>query len=63
MKQKEQIKPLTEVQATKVAWCLLVEELIAQGVLNPKGLLERIDEVSWLDDSDELDFFRRTVQE
>ena len=50
-------EPMNEILASKVAWCLLVEELAEQGIIKPKALAARIDEVKWKDENDELSFF------
>ena len=54
----EQVKkPMNEILASKVAWCLLVEELVENGIINPKKLAARIEEIKWMDENDELSFF------
>lgn len=50
-------EPMSEVLASKVAWCLLVEELAENGIINPKKLATRLEELAWMDENDELSFF------
>lgn len=50
-------EPMNEILASKIAWCLLVEELAEQGVIDPKALAARIEEIKWMDENDELSFF------
>lgn len=51
-----------EIQASKIAWSCLVEELYHNGQLNPQSLQNRIDSAMSVGYKDELVVYSHTVQ-
>lgn len=51
-----------EIQANKLAWACLVEELYHRGHIDQQNLQNRIDACMWMDCKDELAVYSHTVQ-